>query len=244
MNRRPTGRLTRIFVVPAIAAGALGLASCSTTGVAAPTGADGSAASSAPAAGTPHGTPSTKASSSSRSSTRGRSSTATRSPALPQGWLARVRTKVAQAVGSTFKATYHASIGGTLTYAQQGPKSAFVAGATTYYSDGTTNSVCDTTTGTPVCHTRVKPLTGVLSLVSPANALTAIDTVARKGTPIVHSTQAGSGQCLAYTYGQQPVKYCVNSQGLVSYITTPYGTFRLVGITTTVSDSEVSSPAA
>lgn len=153
-----------------------------------------------------------------------------------------MQSKVASALGLTFKTTYHVSIGGTFGYAQSGVKSAFVAGATTYYTDGSTDTVCDDTSGTPVCTGTTRPLTGVLSLVRPANMYAAIGDLARSPDPVKPTTKSGLGECLAYTLQSEAVKYCVNSQGILSYIDTPYGIFRLTAFTTTVADSDVSVP--
>lgn len=156
--------------------------------------------------------------------------------------LEQLEMQALAASGLTYKASYRStSAGATLTYAQLGAQTAFAAGQTTYYSDGVTNTVCDTSSGHPVCYTDAKPLTGLLSLISPASAAHAIQALLDGATSVTQSTQSGA-QCLAYLLSAQKVKYCINGQGIVSYINVGAGAFKLNGLTASVSSSDVTAP--
>ncbi len=147
----------------------------------------------------------------------------------------------------TFQATYKVK-GSTasIVFAQQGAKTSFSTGTTAYYSDGATSTVCDSSNGTPSCSTGAKPLTGLLSLINPTQMSNAVLAATTSAVSVNHSTENHSGQsssCVAYAVGLQRVKYCVNDQGVVTFIRIPTGTFELTAYTTNVSDAEVSVPA-
>ena len=87
-------------------------------------------------------------------------------------YLEQLQQKATSATGATFKATYRVK-GSTLSivFAQEGSKSSFSSGTSAYYSDGQTRTECDTSNGTPSCYTGAKPLTGLLSLISPTESV-------------------------------------------------------------------------
>lgn len=233
----------RAIAASALAVGGLFGASCSSLGT---VGAHVTSTTSAGPAATGVSTTAPrraapKRSTSSRNPAPATAPSAHTAPSTPS--LAQLQERASEALGLTFKATYRSSVQHlTLNYAQLGGNSAFTSGGTAYYSAGGTNTVCDSTTGAPVCHSGEKPLAGMLSLISPLNALTAIVAVQQAGTPATISNGSGSTLCVAYLLTGQPVKYCLNKQGIVSSITTPYGTFKLAAFTTTVSPSDVSPP--
>jgi hypothetical protein len=148
---------------------------------------------------------------------------------------------------STFKATYRAKGSNTtIVFAQEGSKSSFATGTTAYYSDGSSNTVCDTSSGTPACYAGAKPVAGLLSLISPTKVSSAIHAAALAAVPVSHSTEHHSGQsssCVAYSDAGQKVKYCINDQGILTFIKIPSGSFELSAYTTAVSPADVSVPA-
>jgi hypothetical protein len=129
-------------------------------------------------------------------------------------------------------------------FAQDGSKSSFSTGTTAYYSDGAINTVCDSSSGTPACYNGAKPLSGLLSLISPTRVSSAIQAAA--AVSVSHSTEHHNGQassCIAYLDAGQKVKYCIDGQGIVTYIKIPNGAFELSSYTTSVSPADVSVPA-
>lgn len=158
------------------------------------------------------------------------------------GYFGQMEQETAQAALTTFKATYSASDHTTVVYAQMGANSSFTAGSTGYYSIGASDTVCDNGNATPVCYTDAQPLQGVLSLVEPARASSAIRAAASGGASVTHTTESHGVQCLSYSLGGEQVKYCINRQGIVSYIGVPSGNFQLTQYTTDVSQADVSVP--
>lgn len=158
-------------------------------------------------------------------------------------YLRQMEQETAAAAQTTFKVTYSASDNTTVVYAQMDGKSSFVAGSTGYYDNGTSNTVCDNGNATPVCYTNAQPLQGVLSLVEPARALGALQAVAARTASITHTSQPHDVQCVSYSLQGELVKYCINRQGIVTYVGVPSGDFKLSQYTTAVSDAEVSVPA-
>ncbi len=161
--------------------------------------------------------------------------------------LPRLQQKASTAMNATFAATYEAKGDtATIVFAQRGPKTSFSSGTTSYYSDGATNTVCDTSSGVPSCYTGAKPLTGLLSLIDPAQETSAIQAANAEGQAVGYSTATHDGQlssCISYTKAGQRLKYCINDHGVVTYIKIPTGAFELTAYTTNVSDAEVSVPA-
>jgi hypothetical protein len=162
-------------------------------------------------------------------------------------YLQQLLQRASLATNSTFKATYRAKgSNATIVFAQDGSRSSFSTGTTAYYSNGASNTVCDSSSGAPACYRGAKPLAGLLSLISPTNVSGAIQAAAAAALPVSHSTEHHSGQsssCVAYFAAGQKVKYCINDQGIVTYIKIPSGSFELSGYTTVVSPADVSVPA-
>jgi hypothetical protein len=150
------------------------------------------------------------------------------------------------ATHAAFKATYRAKgSNATIVFAQVGSQSSFSTGTTAYYSVGSNSTVCDSSSGTPLCYTGAKPLAGLLSLISPTRVSSAIQAAAMAAVSVSHSTEHHSGQsssCISYSDAGQNVKYCINDQGIVTYIKLPSGSFELTGYTTAVSTADVSVP--
>jgi hypothetical protein len=155
--------------------------------------------------------------------------------------------KALSATHAAFKATYRArGSAATIVFAQDGGQSSFTAGTTSYYSAGTADTVCDVSGGTPSCYTGAKPLSGLLSLISPAAVAGAIDTAATSSTSLNHSTEHHGGQlssCISYTEQSQPVKYCLDDQGVVTYIKIPTAAFDLSAYSSSVTSADVSVPS-
>ncbi len=162
-------------------------------------------------------------------------------------FLQQLEQKATVATHTVYKATYQAKGStATIVFAQDGAQTSFTSGTTAYYSSGSANTVCDSSSGAPSCYTGAKPLAGLLSLISPTDVSSAIDAAAIASTSLNHSTERHSGQpssCISYTQGTERVKYCLNDQGIVTYIKIPTGTFQLTTYTTSVSGADVSVPA-
>ena len=98
----------------------------------------------------------------------------------------------------------------------------------------------------PSCYTGAQPLTGLLSLIDPAQESSAIQAANAEGLSVSYSTATHDGQlssCVSYTKAGQRVKYCIDDHGILTYIRIPSGEFELTAYTTNVSDAEVSVPA-
>jgi hypothetical protein len=160
-------------------------------------------------------------------------------------YVQQLQQRASLATHATFKATYRAKGSNTtIVFAQDGSKSSFLTGTTAYYSDGSSNTVCDSSSGTPACYTGAKPLGGLLSLLSPTRVSSAIQAAA--AVSVSHTSEHHSGQpssCIAYSDAGQRVKYCIDVQGIVTYIKIPNGAFELTAYTTAVSPGDVSVPA-
>lgn len=128
-------------------------------------------------------------------------------------------------------------------FAEIGAESSFSTGDTTFYTDGAKNTVCSTSNGHLVCYTGAQPLNGVLSLISPAKASNSIRSVIAATTQVKYSKEPHGVGCVSYSVEDQPVTYCINNQGIISYINTATGTFKLTAYTTNVALSQVSVPA-
>jgi hypothetical protein len=162
--------------------------------------------------------------------------------------LGQLQQKASTASHGIFKATYRAKGGSgtTIVYAQIGSRSSLSTGTTTFYSDGTANTVCDTSSGTPACYTGAQPLSGLLSPIDPAQASSTIRAVESSGAPVSYSTEHHDGllsSCISYPNDGQHVKYCVDGQGVVIFLKIPTGAFELASYTTAVSEADVSVPA-
>jgi len=185
------------------------------------------------------------ASSAGSSGSSGGSSTGSGSSQAARIYLPQIEHSVIAARQTAFKAVYQANgQPTTLTFAQDGSQSSFSTGQTSYYADGSTATVCDTSTPRPVCYA-TSPLTGLLSLVDPANEANAIAEALAAGLKVTHSNERHDGEmssCVAYAKAGQQVKYCTNPQGVVSFIKMPAGAFVLTSYTTSVSASDVSLP--
>ncbi|HTZ08730.1 MAG TPA: hypothetical protein VMB72_06650 [Acidimicrobiales bacterium] len=152
------------------------------------------------------------------------------------------------AAQSDFKATYRDSGSNTtITFAQLGTRSSFSGGGSAFYSNGATNTVCNTDGTSTSCYTGAKPLTGVLALVIPREAAGAIASAAAMQASAVHHDEEHHGghasTCLAYTLQSQSIKYCLDSAGIVTYLRIPHATFVLTGFTTSVSSTDVAVPS-
>ena len=162
-------------------------------------------------------------------------------------YLQQLQQRASLATHAAFKATYRAKgSNATIVFAQDGSLSSFSTGTTAYYSVGSNSTVCDSSSGTPLCYTGAKPLAGLLSLISPTKVSSAIQAAATAAVSVSHSTEHHSGQsssCISYSDAGQNVKYCINDQGIVTYIKIPSGSFELTGYTTAVSTTDVSVPA-
>ncbi len=173
----------------------------------------------------------------------------TSAPSAPvaSGKLPQLQQKASSATSAVFKATYEAKgANSTIVFAQKGAKTAFLTGTTSYYSEGASNIVCDSSSGVPSCYTGAKPLGGLLSLIDPARESSAIQAAASAGSPVDYSEENHGGQlssCISYSNAGQRVKYCINDQGILTYIRIPAGAFELTAYTTNVSDADVSVPA-
>jgi hypothetical protein len=159
------------------------------------------------------------------------------------GYLEKMEQATLAASQTTFQATYTGSDNSTMTFAQMGSRTAFSTGSTAYYRNGSADTVCDIGNTKPVCYTGAQPLQGVLSLVSPASTYAAIQAVVSGNVSVNHTTQDHGVQCLAYTFQSQSVKYCVDQQGIVSYIGIQGGNYKLTKFTADVSEASVSVPS-
>ena len=161
--------------------------------------------------------------------------------------LSQLQQKAASAMSANFEATYQAKgANTTIVFAQKGSKTSFSTGTTSYYSDGATNTVCDSSGGVPLCYTGARPLSGLLSLLDPTEDSSAIQAANAEGLTVNYSTATHDGQlssCISYSKAGQRLKYCIDDQGIVTYIKIPTGDFELTGYTTNVSDAAVSMPA-
>jgi hypothetical protein len=168
-------------------------------------------------------------------------------PSASHSALVQLQQKAASASHGTFMATYQAKGSNTtILFARMGSRSSISTGTTTFYSDGTSNTVCDTSSGTPSCYTGAQPLAGLLSPIDPAEASSAIQSVVASGVSVSYSTEHHDGllsSCISYPNRGQHVKYCMNSQGVVIYLKIPTGAFQLTSYTTRVPDAYVSVPA-
>jgi len=171
----------------------------------------------------------------------------TAGPAPASGHLPQLQAKASSAMHATFKATYLAKgASTTIVFARKGSKTSFSTGTTAYYSDGATNTVCDSSSGAPSCYTAATPLSGLLSLMNPAQESSAIQAANAAGLSVDYSTATHDGQlssCISYSKAGQRVKYCINDHGILTYIKIPTGAFELTSYTTAVSDADVSVPA-
>jgi hypothetical protein len=129
-----------------------------------------------------------------------------------------------------------------MTFAQLGGQTSVTTGLTAYYSDGVHATVCNTSTGTPICTANAKPLNGQLSLIEPTQMLAALSQLDTK--TLTHSTKSNGDKCLTFTNSSSnQVNVCVNSAGIVTSLTIPQGSVHLTSYATVVSPSDVSVPA-
>ena len=160
--------------------------------------------------------------------------------------LPQLQAKASSARSMTFKATYQAKgVNTTIVFAQKGSKTSFLTGTTAYYSDGATNTVCDSSGAAPSCYTAATPLSGLLSLIDPAEESSAIQAANAAGVAVNYSTATHDGRlssCISYSRAGQRVKYCIDDHGILTYIRIPTGAFELTAYTTDVSDADVSVP--
>jgi len=167
--------------------------------------------------------------------------------APPSAGLPQLQAKASSATRATFKATYQAKgANTTIVFAQKGPQTSFSTGTTAYYSNGATNTVCDSSGAAPSCYTAATPLSGLLSIMSPTEEFSAIQAANAAGLSVNYSTATHDGQlssCISYSKAGQRVKYCINDHGILTYIKIPTGAFELTAYTTDVSESDVSAPA-
>jgi hypothetical protein len=147
-----------------------------------------------------------------------------------------------------FMATYKA-VGSptTITFAQLGGRTSFSSGPTTFYSNGTTNTVCDNSGGRVTCYSGAQPLTGVLALVQPQAVAQAIRQAAStQATSVAYSAAKHDGlasSCVAYALQGQNVKYCLDGEGVVTFIRiVGTATFVLSSLTGSVPEAAVSVP--
>lgn len=161
-------------------------------------------------------------------------------------YLPQIERSVIAARETAFKAVYQANgQPTTLTFAQDGSQSSFSTGPTSYYANGSTTTICDSSSGRPICYVS-SPLTGLLSLVSPANEASAIQEALVAGVRVTHSNERHDGEmssCVAYAKSGQQVKYCTDDQGIVTFIKLPVGAFVLTSYSTNVSEADVSLPS-
>jgi len=159
-------------------------------------------------------------------------------------YLGELLNAVTGASDASFTATYEASGSNTtVTFTQLGSKSALATGTTTYYTDAATNTVCDTSQSPPACYTGAAPLTGVLSLINPAAAASAIRSATGESSAVTFQSEPDHVQCISYPLQSQTVQYCIDSAGLLTYVGSQIAAFHLTTHSTGVSDSEVSVPA-
>ena len=173
--------------------------------------------------------------------------TTTASPVVPRAQsVPKLQQDASAASQASFKATYQAhGSSTTLTFAKIGSRTSFVTGTTAFYTNGGANTVCDTSSGKPSCYTGAKPPTGLLSVVDPSQESQAVHAAAAAGTSVSYTVEHRGGQqslCMAYSQSGQPVKYCIGSMGIVTYLKIPSGTFELTGYTTQVTNADVSVP--
>jgi hypothetical protein len=200
-----------------------------------------------PSAATTSSTTSSEAASAARSTT-GASRSGSPSTSRPKVELDTLRlllTTATSAAGTSFAATYKLSGRSTVvTYAQSGSLSALSTGTATYYVDGSSNTVC--TTGTPTtCYSGSKPLTGVLAVIIPAQAADAIRIVVEHDVPVTLTSESRGGalsSCIAYDDRGIPVKYCLDSQGYLTFVKVPGGSFVRTSFSTQVTTA-LSPPA-
>ncbi|HUO48292.1 MAG TPA: hypothetical protein VMU09_05620, partial [Acidimicrobiales bacterium] len=117
----------------------------------------------------------------------------------------------------------------------------FSAQPTTYYNDGTTSTVCDTSSGAPVCSSNVKPLTGQLSIIRPAQALAALTSAPTTGQ--THSTKSNGDRCISYPASGGQIRFCVNTKGIVTTLSIPQGSIQLKSFSPDVTEADVTIPA-
>jgi hypothetical protein len=152
-----------------------------------------------------------------------------------------MESAVSAATHRDFRATYSTAGSLTIVFAQMGGQWSFGASPTTYYSNGSSATVCDTSTGTPVCTSNVRPLTGQLILINPTQTLAALSSAPSKG--LTHSTQSNGDRCVSYPASGGQIHYCVNGDGIVTTLRLPQGSVNLKSYSTNVSSTDVSVPS-
>jgi hypothetical protein len=128
-----------------------------------------------------------------------------------------------------------------IVFAQMGGNWSFTALPTTYYNDGTTDTVCDSSSGTAVCTPNVKPLTGQLSLINPKQTLAALASLPSSG--VQHSTKSNGDRCISYPATGGQIRFCVNTNGVVTTLSIPQGSINLKSYSTSVASSDVTVPS-
>ena len=187
------------------------------------------------------GSASTSQNGGSASSTGARATT--RSQGQSSDFFASMEQAATSAAQASFRTTYlDRASSSVITYAQVGSWISVSSGTTTYYGSTANGTVCDSSTGTPVCQVAPAP-TGVLGLVSPSQLFNAIQAAAASPSMVKHSKKPHGVQCLSYSLMGQPTTYCMNTQGILTSIITPIGTFQLTSYSTQVTGSDVSAPA-
>jgi hypothetical protein len=148
---------------------------------------------------------------------------------------------VTAAAHRDFKATYSTAGSLVIVFAQMGGHWSFAASPTTDYNDGTTDTVCDTSSGTPVCTQDARPLTGQLSIINPTQTLAMLSSVPSKG--VTHSTKSNGDRCISYPVSGGQIRFCVNTNGIVTTLSIPQGSIQLKSYSTDVTEADVSVPS-
>ncbi|MDE3086464.1 MAG: hypothetical protein KGJ77_06830 [Acidobacteriota bacterium] len=154
-------------------------------------------------------------------------------------------TTATSAAGTNFEATYKLSSNSTMvTYAQEGSSSSLSTGTATYFASGPSHTVC-TVGSPPTCYTGAKPLTGVLAVIIPAQAAAAFRALVANNVPVTLTSETRGGamsSCIAYEDQGIPVKYCLDSQGYLTFVKVPGGSFVRTSFSTQVTTA-LSPPA-
>jgi trimeric autotransporter adhesin len=196
------------------------------------------------------------------SGAQGGSSTTTNSSSSTNGALASMASSIKNAKHLTFSATYTesgsaSSASGSLTYAQEPPKSLFKAGSGEIIDTGSTSYTCSSSSGSPTCVSfgSSNPLAGTLNFITGGTELQAINAlesgIAQKEAHFSASFSTGTyagqpAKCLSGTETDSSFKYCITDKGVLAYAggdtTSGFGSLTLGSFQTSVDPDEFSLP--
>lgn len=171
--------------------------------------------------------------------------------------LNKISSSLKSGERSTFSATYTINSSGrneTLTIAQSPPKSLLKTGGATVINTGRTTYYCTSYGSQHQCvkSTGSNPLVGLASAFSAPQVLSSITGAEQQvnshanGYSVSTSSANYAGQpstCVSVTGQGRNAKYCVTNSGVVAYVGSSSGSFRLTSYTKRVSGSSFSTPS-